>query len=119
MRLRLEMESSGRLHCELEDGAQRAAFSAYDGPTSLSLLRAASEDLQRHGVSECFWQMARGEYRLLFRRIDANQVRIVVLWATGAVTGWEHVFWTECSYPEWSQEVSRELAAHIPPQPPA
>lgn len=110
MRLRLELESSGRLHCELEDGTQNVAFSAYDGAASLAVLRAASEDLQRDGVGECFWQMARGEYRLLFRRIENDKVRIVVLWANGTVTGWEHVFWTECPYPVWQLEVSRELA---------
>lgn len=110
MDLRLELEPTGRLHCHLTQNGKSTSFSAYDGPTALALLEAATEDLQRDGHGECYWQMANGEYRLSFRRTDEGTVRIVVLWANGIVSGWEHIFWAERPADEWSTTVQRELS---------
>jgi hypothetical protein len=110
MEFRLELEESGRLHCHITQKGQTTSFSAYDGPVALTLLRAATDDLVRDGCGECYWQMASGEYRLLFRRTDEHTVRVAVLWANGIVTGWEHILWTECPEPEWVEAVYGELA---------
>ena len=112
MQFRVEMESSGRLHCRFADGVKEAEISAYDGATSLALLEAAQKDLETDGCGECYWQMATGEYRLLLRRAENDVLRIAVLWANGIVTGWENVFWTECPLAEWNTEVHRELDMH-------
>jgi hypothetical protein len=47
------------------------------------------------GVGECFWEEACGGYRWVFRR-EQDRMRVAILWSSGTVTGWEHVFWSDC-----------------------
>jgi len=111
MELRLEMESTGRLHCHFTQREQTTSFSAYDGHAALASLRAATDDLLQFGRGECEWQMATGSYRLLFRQAEDDIVRIAVLWANGIVTGWEHILWSECDATEWTGMVCDAMAA--------
>ena len=111
MELRLEMEPTGRLHCHFTQREQTTSVSAWDGPTALASLRAATEDLLQFGRGECFWPMATGSYRLLFRQAEGDTVRIAVLWANGIVTGWEHILWSECDATEWTGMVGDAMAA--------
>jgi hypothetical protein len=110
MELRLEMESTGRLHWHSTQREQTTSFSAYDGRAALASLEAATDDLVRVGRGECYWQMATGDYRLLFRRTEEDTVRIAVLWGNGIATGWEHVLWSECAASEWLVTVRVAMA---------
>ncbi|MCC6262494.1 MAG: hypothetical protein IT169_02875 [Bryobacterales bacterium] len=111
MELLLEMEITGRLHGHFTQRDQTTSISAYDGHAALASLSKATDDLLQYGRGECFWEMATGCYRLLFRHAEDDTVRIAVLWANGIVTGWEHILWSECPAAEWTMTVRSALEA--------
>ena len=109
MRLHLSIDAEGHLGCELTGGDTEARASAWDAGEALEDLRVALERLESEGCGESFWQQAEGCYRWLFRR-DGDKLRTAVLWSTGIVTGWEHVFWSECDYEECVNACRGEIA---------
>ena len=111
MELLLEMEPTGRLHGHFTQREQTTSICAFDGHAALASLSAATDDLLRYGRGECFWEMATGSYRLLFRHAEEDTVRIAVLWGNGIATGWEHILWSECPAAEWTITVRGALAA--------
>jgi hypothetical protein len=85
----------GRLTCALADEQTAAVVTASDPVEARTGLLAALDKVRESGMAECFWHESMGEYRWVFRR-DGDRLRVAVLWSAGTVTGWEHVFWTEC-----------------------
>ena len=85
----------GRLTCDVSNGGETAVVTASDLPRAIADLSAAIGALERNGVAECYWPEGVGEYRWLFRR-NHDRLRLAILWSTGTVTGWEHVFSAEC-----------------------
>jgi hypothetical protein len=85
---------------------------ASDRPQAIAGLSAAIDTLERNGIAECYWHEGGGEYRWVFRR-DLSRVRVAVLWSAGTLTGWEHVFWSECDLNLFLALVRRELH-HVP-----
>lgn len=95
MRVLLDIDEFGRLTCGLSDGAADAVVTASNMPEAAEDLAAAVAAAIENASGECFWEEACGEYRWVFRR-QQDRVRVAVMWSTGTVTGWEHVFWAEC-----------------------
>jgi hypothetical protein len=90
--LRLEFEGRGRLVATLTDDLGPVKVTAADGrAAALALLEAIDASASDDGYGECFWQEAQGMYWWMFRRL-AMRLEIVVLWSSGTVTGWQHVF---------------------------
>ena len=85
-----------RLTCSLELDNIHAVATASDRVAALDDLITAIASVEANGMGECFWLEAAGEYRWVFRR-EGENVRVAVLWSAGVMTGWEHVFWAECS----------------------
>jgi hypothetical protein len=84
----------GRLTCDVSNGPETAVVTASDRLRAITDLSTAIDALERNGIGECYWPEAAGEYRWVFRRIG-ERVRLAILWSTGTMTGWEHVFWVE------------------------
>ncbi len=118
MELKLEIEPPGRLHCSITQRGQTTSFSAYDGAAALNMLDAATDDLLRLGYGECYWELAKGNYRLLFRRTDedGDLVRIAVLWGNCSATGWEHILWSVWDASDWFRALREAMLAvgHTP-----
>ena len=109
MELTLATDVLGRLSCALSDGKEVATLSASNHRAASSVLVEAIHEAETTGYGECYWQQAEGEYRWMFRR-DGAKVRVAVLWSTGTLTGWEHVFWSECDFEPFARHVRSEVA---------
>ena len=108
MNLTLRVDEFERLICTVDDGAAPVTVTASD-PGAAAHLVAAIDDAVRDGVGECFWEEACGEYRWTLRR-EGEKLRVVVLWCTGTLTGWEAVLWTECDLADFRAQVQAEVA---------
>jgi hypothetical protein len=108
MEFSLNQHESGSLECRLENGRERALILASDPPAALADFAAALEALISDGYGECFWYQPSGEHRWMFRRAG-EKLRLMVLWSTGVVTGWEHVFYAECDLGWFVGSACREL----------
>jgi hypothetical protein len=106
--LSFHTDDFGRVTCHLSDSDTNAVVTASDRPESVAGLSDAVDRLLTSGISECYWHEAAGEYRWVFRRAG-DRVRVAVMWSTGTLCGWEHVFWTECDVDEFAQQVRRGL----------
>lgn len=95
MQLRAAIDSFGRLTCAVSDGSTNATVTASNLPAAAVDLISAIENANRTGCGECFWHEGAGDYRWVFRR-DGGRMRVAVMWSQGTLTGWEHVFWSEC-----------------------
>ena len=108
MFLQLEIDHYGRLIASLSEGAKSATATASDPIEAAADLAGALDAVQQSGLGESYWLESQGEYRWLFRR-SGDRVRIVVLWSAGVVTGWEHVFETECDLSALVRQATAEL----------
>jgi hypothetical protein len=109
MDLRLHTER-GRLIATLtDDGVETTATAANGDAAALALLeaidRAAAE-----GYGECFWQEPDGTYWWMLRRL-AMRLELVVLWNSGGVTGWQHVFRAVTHAEDFSTRAAELIAA--------
>ena len=85
------MERPDRLIATLRDGQQEAVVTASYGLAAGGDLLSALEQARDGDYGECFWHEQAGQYWWLFRRED-QAVEVAVLWSSGTVTGWQHVF---------------------------
>jgi hypothetical protein len=91
----LNCDLSGRVVGAIAHNGAQAAVTSSDSGSAIEELQQAVESAVTHGHGECFWHEAVGDYRWLFRR-EGNTMRVVILWSSGTLTGWEHRFWAEC-----------------------
>jgi hypothetical protein len=111
MDLSLDIDDSGRFVATLtHDGGQPALVTASNLNAADDLL-AAIEDARDTGLGECFWEEQTGEYRWMLRTGE-EEATIVVLWSTGVVTGWEHVFRGTCPLDWLAARIREALARH-------
>lgn len=109
MEITLASDGHGALSCALSDGPQTATVTTSNQAAAAADLVEALEGVAATGYGECYWPHAAGEYRWMFRR-DGEKVRVAVLWSTGTLTGWEHVFWSECDLEPFALRVREEIA---------
>ena len=114
MRVFISTGESNRLNCELSEGPGNAMITASHAAEAAADLVAAIDDVERTGFGECYWLEGAGEYRWMIRR-QGEMARVVVLWATGTVTGWEHKFYAECPFETMWQDVRAQLAPYLVP----
>jgi hypothetical protein len=108
MKISFRVDEFERLICTVEDGAAPVTVTA-SGPDAAAHLVAAIDDAASDGSGECFWPEGGGEYRWMLRR-DPEKLRVVVLWCSGTLTGWETVLWTECGLDAFRSVVQAEAA---------
>jgi hypothetical protein len=108
MRLTLAPDGFGRMVCTAGHDGSEAVIAAADAGQAAGALSMAVEQLAEVGTAECYWPAATGAYRWVFRRVD-DEVRIAILWSTGTLTGWEHVFWAECDGADFQRQAREQL----------
>jgi hypothetical protein len=91
MQLTLTLDESGRYVCELAHEDQHTTVTASNVPEAGADLLAGLEDARETGLGESLWVEPGGEYRWMFRRVD-DRVTVAVMWSSGTITGWQHVF---------------------------
>lgn len=91
MEISFETPTSDRLVAHLRDGGATTTVSGCPRKEATAGLRSALEAARREGVGECAWTEALGQYWWILRA-DSGDVEVVVLWSSGAATGWQHVF---------------------------
>ena len=112
MDLLIERDLAGRFICTLVDEACTATVTSSNVAEAAATLTAALDETRETGYGECFWSEQGGDYRWMFRRED-DRVAVVVLWSSGVITGWEHVFRSETSFGWLDGRVRSELAKRI------
>lgn len=105
MKISLCVDEYERLICTVEDGAASVTVTAAD-PAAAARLISAIDDAARNGTGECFWQEGGGEYRWMLRR-DDDKLRVVVLWCSGTLTGWETVLWRDCDFETFRSQLRK------------
>ena len=86
---------SGRLVCDLIDGASHATVTAASATDAAADLAAAVKEARDNEIAECFWHEQSGDYRWIFRR-HGEEFDVAVMWCSGVITGWQHVFRANC-----------------------
>jgi hypothetical protein len=104
----LQRDPSGRLICEMVDEVSSATATAGNMPGAADGLRAAVGDARASGLGECLWLEPAGEYRWMLRR-DGDRLTVAVMWSAGTLTGWQHVFRSECGFAWFAGRVRAEL----------
>lgn len=99
----------GRFICTLVDESCTATVTASNVPEAGAALTAALDDARETGYGECFWSEQGGDYRWMFRR-QGVRVDVAVLWSTGVITGWAHVFRSEADFDWLDGRIRSELA---------
>ncbi len=77
-------------------------------PGATDGLRAALEAVRAGGLGECLWLEPAGDYRWMFRR-DDETLTVAVMWSAGTITGWQHVFRSECGFDWFAGRVGEEF----------
>ena len=108
MQFSLAAADFGRLACTISDARGEATVTSSNPSSAAADLAAAIDSAVNTGSGECYWREAGGEYRWMFRR-NGEMVAIVVLWSAGTLTGWEHVFQSECDVDPFARQVRDEL----------
>ena len=108
MRLTLAPDDFGGMVCTAGHDGLEAVIAAADASQAAGALWTAVEQLAEFGTSECYWPAETGAYRWVFRRVDL-EVRIAILWSTGTLTGWEHVFSAECDGADFLRQAREQL----------
>ncbi len=104
----MERDAAGHLACTLVDRETTATLLAPDPAAAAEELEAALADARDGGYGECVWQLTDGEYRWLFRRRE-DRTEVVVLWSSGTLTGWQHVFRSDMD----ARELERRAAVTL------
>lgn len=86
---------SGRLICDLIDGTSHATVTAASGADAAAEFLKAVHQARDYEIAECFWHEEGGDYRWIFRR-HGETFDVAVMWCSGVITGWQHVFRADC-----------------------
>lgn len=112
MEITITTDEAGHFACTLDDGVARALVTAANTPAAGEDLLAALDDARDNGLGECLWEVPGGEYRWMFRRNGAR-LTVAVMWSAGVITGWQHVFRTDCDVEPFIERVQAEVANAI------
>ena len=114
MMFSLALDDTGRYVCELSDGTEHTTVTAANVPEAGADLLAALEDARDSELGESWWAEQAGEYRWMFRR-TGDRLIVAVMWCSGTIVGWQHVFRTECGFEEFVTLAKDAVARVTPP----
>jgi hypothetical protein len=97
-----------RLVARLEEGRVEAVVTASHPAAAAAALVAAIDEARASGYGECFWHEQTGQYWWMLQH-DAGRLEVVVLWSSGTVTGWQHVFRAADALDWFAGRVQEEL----------
>lgn len=107
MDVSFELDDS-RLVCVLTEGPISATATSAHASDGATELLAALQDARETGLGECFWHEQGGDYRWMFCR-HGDRLEVAVMWCSGVITGWQHVFRAECLLGALLDDAHREL----------
>jgi len=87
----VDPSDTSRLVAHLQEGATEVVVTASHPVAAAGGLTTAIDAARDSGYGECFWHEQTGQYWWMLQR-DAERLEVVVLWSSGTVTGWQHVF---------------------------
>lgn len=105
----IERDGPNRYVCTLNEGEHPAVVTASNVPEAGEEMLAALGNARADGYGECMWDEQGGDYRWMLRR-DGGRLTLVVLWSSGVITGWQHVFRTDCDFDWFDARMRAELA---------
>ena len=91
MDIRIDIDGPGRIIGHLREGAIETTVTSANSSAAATALMRALQQAKAEGDSQCFWHEPTGQYWWMFR-LDGALLEVVVLWSSGTVTGWQHVF---------------------------
>lgn len=91
MHFLVESVTPRQIAVRLRDGLVETEVTAWGPTRAAEQLMDCLEAARDTGYGECFWPERTGQYWWMARR-DDRRIEVVVLWSTGAVTGWQHVY---------------------------
>ena len=109
MDISLATEHPGRLIATLREGQDEAMVTAAHRTAAATSLIDALEAAREDGYAECYWHEQNGQYWWLFRR-EGARLEVAVLWSSGTVTGWQHVFRAADEFSYFVERVQDELS---------
>lgn len=109
MELSIAREEPGRYVCTLTEGEHPAIVTASNVPEAGDEMLAALGNARTSGYGECMWDEQGGDYRWMLRR-EGETLTVVVLWSSGVITGWQHVFRADCDFEWFDGRMRSELA---------
>jgi hypothetical protein len=89
--IRIDIDGPGRITGHLREGAVETTVTSANSSAAAAALVSALDQAKTEGDSQCFWHEPTGQYWWMFRR-EGALLEVVVLWSSGTVTGWQHVF---------------------------
>jgi hypothetical protein len=107
--IRIDIDGTGRITGHLREGAVETTVTSANSSAAAAALVSALEQAKAEGDSQCFWHEPTGQYWWMFRRQGAL-LEVVVLWSSGTVTGWQHVFRAADEVDHLIERVRDELA---------
>ena len=107
----VETATPQRIVGRLRDGTLETEVSAWGTERAVQLLVTALETARDDGYGECFWPEMTGQYWWMCRR-EGSRLEVVVLWSSGAGTGWQHVYRATDEIEYFIDCVLEQLAMH-------
>lgn len=111
MELSIENATPHRLVARLRDAQAETTVSGWSPDQAVNALLAALEAARCDGYGDCMWLEPDGQYWWMFHCVR-GELEVVVLWSSGTVTGWQHVFRGADQIESFSQRVRDELNHH-------
>lgn len=112
MEITITTDETGHLVCTLDDGVAKALVTASNTPGAGEDLLAALDEARDTGLGECLWEVPGGEYRWMFRR-EGERLTVAVMWSAGVITGWQHVFRSDCEAEPFAERAEAQVASVI------
>jgi hypothetical protein len=107
--IRIDIDGPGRITGHLREGSVETTVTSANSSAAAAALVSALEQAKAEGDSQCFWHEPTGQYWWMFRR-EGALLEVVVLWSSGTVTGWQHVFRAADEVDHLIERVREELA---------
>jgi hypothetical protein len=101
----LRRDKRGFLECAVGE----AVIAVHEPGAALSALAEALDRVDSDGLGECCWEQPTGNYRWVFRK-NGERANVALIWSAGVVTGWEHIWWGEVEWAEFSRESKAQIA---------
>lgn len=107
----LRRDPRGFLECAIGE----SIIAVHEPASALEALSEALDRVETEGIAECCWDQPTGVYRWVFR-LNGPSANVALIWSTGVVTGWEHVWWGAVDWQEFVREARAQIAvaqAHL------
>jgi hypothetical protein len=100
-----------RIVARLRDAQAETTVSGWSATQAAAALIDALDAARRDGYGDCMWLEPDGQYWWMFHSVR-GELDLVVLWSSGTIPGWQHVFRGADSIESFAQRVRDEFTHH-------